>query len=247
MIDLDVLLDTRVGSIMEHNLELGSLLVNDPRYYDRDDDHFERIVTKLDYNETQAWYKNRTVNTLKYAKPTNALLHVTNLVQGMLMELHSTKTITNESGILINLAPYQLSDEEVFGIHQSILSYLGNSIPIRYVNWSKEKNSLAWLDHNNIHTYILYDLYEWSDVQFGHIEDINDCPSHPHINIIGPQLAQDVNVLKKLYEENPELSEDDDLFDIACQHAGLFFKLALIHPALVSYVTIPKQEHKRGD
>lgn len=241
LIDLDVLLDTRVGCIMQHNLELGSQLVNNPAYYDRNDDHFERIVPGIDLAQYQEWYKNRSTETLKFSKPTNAVFNLTSLIGGMLVDLHSPSTLTREAGIIVNLHPYDLTLDEKHLIHQALVSYFGVEIRIRFIERFKSQISFAWLDHNHIHTYVLYDLYEWSQHQLGHINNINDYPKFPHINIIAPQLATDIKILEKLYEEYPELTEDDNLFDIVCQDRAPFFRLSLIHPEQMSYVKLKKE------
>ena len=106
MIPLDILLDTRMGTIGKMNLELAGKL-NTQAYRNRQNDEFEGI-TRQEFN---AAYAKRDVETLKYSIITAFPAVLRRIVQEMAIS-DGTEFHPEMPRIYINTWPYQLDEEE---------------------------------------------------------------------------------------------------------------------------------------
>jgi hypothetical protein len=157
-VDLDVLLDTRLGTIAILDQNIAEKLSVDENYQKRLSDDFEGIDLDL-YKEL---YKNRDVTTLKHSVVTNAISLLRHLVSVM-AEQAITRPYHDGLKIVVNTHPYILSGEEMEEFGKVISVWLDGLAPVELV-------SIPTKDLTPVHckTYaiiIKYDYEEWMNMQ----------------------------------------------------------------------------------
>jgi hypothetical protein len=128
LIQLDVLLDTRLGTIAQHWGDEVAFGVLETGYHARETDTFKGI----DKDEFQARYKQRNVETLKHSRVTNAVTLLRQLV-AVLTEQGLTTPFHDGPKILVNLFPYELSSDERDAIGTAVAAWIGIPTPIELV------------------------------------------------------------------------------------------------------------------
>lgn len=112
LVDLDVLLDTRLATLhlIDENLPL-KVLSNG--YYNRLSDQMENVITKEERNEFLHRYRNRADNpkTLKLALPTNMNKYISDFYNGYTAD-QIVANSRDRSKCSINTFPYILTDDE---------------------------------------------------------------------------------------------------------------------------------------
>jgi hypothetical protein len=132
LVELDVILDTRLGLMDVLHPETAVKLISNPTYFRRKTDHFEALCGYPDKAYEEAW-KTRTKEVLAHSINTPALdmLHYS-----VLEAEHRAATHPAFSGVRvdINIYPYDLNEEERTCMALSIAQRAGWKAPIRIVN-----------------------------------------------------------------------------------------------------------------
>lgn len=125
-VELDALLDTRFGTVIQMNMELASQLATSG-YGKRESDKLSELVPHFPDQEFKDNYKKRSTEVLKLSKMTNIIPIIKDLID----ELRDTERYLPEEGnisIHVNTYPYVLSDEEQSSIRQVVSFYLGGVV-----------------------------------------------------------------------------------------------------------------------
>ncbi len=134
MIPLDILLDTRMGTIGKMNLELAGKL-NTHAYRNRQNDDFEGISRE----EFKAAYAKRDVETLQHSLVTAFPPVLRRIVQEMALG-DGTEFHPEMPRIYINTWPYQLAEEELTELGLIMASILNTPfVEIELINKSLEE------------------------------------------------------------------------------------------------------------
>lgn len=126
-VELDALLDTRFGTIIEMDKEAKTNfagLLATSKYSSRTSDVFSELVTGFPDQQFKATYKSRTVDVLKVSRITNIIPIIKDLIE----ELNDTDKYLPEVSsvsVHVNTYPYLLTDEEQATMRQVIAFYLG--------------------------------------------------------------------------------------------------------------------------
>lgn len=132
LVELDAILDTRLGLMDVLHPETAVKLVSNPKYFQRKTDHFEALCEYPDAAFEAAW-ATRTKEVLAHAINTPAL----DLLHYSVMEAeHRAATHPAFSGVRvdINIYPYVLDEDERNCMALSIAQRAGWKAPIRIVN-----------------------------------------------------------------------------------------------------------------
>jgi hypothetical protein len=134
LVELDVLLDTRLGTVAQYWGDDIALKVLETGYHTRVCDHYEGV----DKDEFQARYRNRNVDTLKHSVVSNAV----SLLKELLAHLTDQAIHTpyhDGAKIIVNVYPYSLNDEERVALRMSLEDWLGVTAPIELVSLHPEQ------------------------------------------------------------------------------------------------------------
>jgi len=157
-VTLDVLLDTRLGTIARMGGDALAASVLESGYHTRMSDDF--LGVDKDVFKTQ--YKNRDVATLAHSSVTNAVFMVRHLV-GVLAEQAIVRPYHDGVKVVVNYFPYELSVEEREAIGQALVVRLGIQTPPELVFITPENLTPSHCKQ----TYslmIVYEFEEWLEL-----------------------------------------------------------------------------------
>lgn len=156
--ELDVLLDTRLGTIARISQEAAEkqLLAG---HTARQDDWFGNVVDMEVYSKM---YANRDADTLPYCTMTGAVPMLAELSLKLLGQAQTTP-FYDGIRIVVNMFPYELSIEEQEAIGKSIAHYVGNNIPVELV-YIKPESLTPQYCSQSFGMMIMYDYNSWMNL-----------------------------------------------------------------------------------
>lgn len=212
IVDLDALLDTRLGTLVKHKKEcvvkyMDRKANTDVLYLSRDIDEFEG----MDRNEFEQAYKERNVETLKKSLRTNCYDMLRELLADCLVQVSEHPEYRGVK-IYLNTWPYtDLTEDEIAGFKQSVWQYCDGQAMVEQVCLSPEKLDCLWI-WNNVLFIIKYDWVDWfklREAEFMH-------RGIPCVKLIVPAIylehlptEEERHVLRELSQE----TELKNLFD----------------------------------
>ena len=224
LIDLDALLDTRTGVLFEIDPEEAIRILN-AGWTTRDSDELEpysNVITTEQFNEA---YENRSKTTLANSRPTNVLKRLAPELKKLIINRAQTNSRLDDYCLVINLFPYNLSDDDAKQIQLAVAETLGENTPVRVVNYLPTSTSLSNLQMREFTDYITYDIQGWIEREFGGVKTASDFISVPEIAIWGPTLSKKKGAHEELISTEPELSEKDDPWEFLKVTFGPFVNL----------------------
>jgi len=199
LVDLDVILDTRLGAISQAN-DLAAQFLVKTNYQNRLSDDFETLTGGIITNEQfREAYLNRDKETLKRSLVTAFPLALKGIVGG-LVTLAENTPIVDEVILGINYWPYHLTRDEIELFKMAINNYVGLelSYTCKFVripphDFDPYTFSVNW------DGYVTYDYDQWI---VDHTQALINKPI-PQYTLIGPALS------RKVYIENAKVSVDE--------------------------------------
>lgn len=190
LVDLDVLLDTRLGSISEVNDTAAKLLVCGD-YVNRLSDDFETLTNGLITNEQfREAYLNRSKDTLKRSLMTAFPFALKNIMRE-LTTLAETTPVVDEVVLGINYWPYYLTRDEIEVFKMALTHYIGVelSYTLTFVRipphtFDPQTFSANW------DGYVTYDYDQWI---IDHTQALIKKPI-PRWTLMGPALSRKVHI-----------------------------------------------------
>jgi hypothetical protein len=216
LIELDVILDTRMGTIASYGHEALTKNVV-PSYFVRQTDNF-----KLDdYKER---YKNRDKTTLGNSVRTPFL---ENVVLPFIDDRNKSMLSGPEASVprlIINTFPYVLTDEEINIIARSVAAVTQKLCEIQVVYWSYSDITPAMLKKEFV-AMALYDYVEWIEVHSRGKEKLTS--TCPDVALFGPEIV--------LEEFDPK----DNIFRKIEDFTRIFIHLQLLPIEEFSMILVP--------
>ena len=163
-VDLDVLLDTRLGTLARMDSSLAEKVASDPNYRSRRTDAFE-ILDEQQLLQFRELYKNRNADTIKRSMVTNGIQLLKETVK-LLAEQAVVRPYHDGSKVVVNMWPYTetLSEEEYIEIGKAITVWMGGSTPVELFTTAPE-NLHPELCKNTYAMMIKYDYEDWMNLQ----------------------------------------------------------------------------------
>lgn len=130
LVELDCLLDTRLGTVNRLSAQLAEQLAKSDAYYSRESDTFDG----LDDEQYRALYAKRDRETLRHSAPSEGFAFVGGLA-GLLREkqLELNAPERGEVRIAVNLFPYDLSESERAEIGRALAVRFRGAAPVEVV------------------------------------------------------------------------------------------------------------------
>jgi hypothetical protein len=176
-VPLDVLLDTRLGTLALIDPELpAKALANN--YHHRRDDNFPGI----DSEKFKEAYKQRTWETLANSTITNAVMFIKHLAS-LMNEQAVSRPYHDGVKITINTYPYILTTEERVGIQAAVSFWLGGTAPVDVINIPLHELTPSFCKAR-FSLMFMYDYEEWMEVQANAFQSVRI----PDITLFVPAL-----------------------------------------------------------
>lgn len=235
LVDLDCLLDTRVGTLFSLNPEEAQRILG-RGFRNRLSDtvsQFSEVISDAAYKEA---YENRSQYTLAQSRPTNLNSELIEQLKTMYLKINTPRENLTDYVIVVNLYPYQFSDVDAANLKFTLEEFLGNDTTVQLCNWLPSSCRLNYLSMRGITDYITYDIGGWIQMQFGGVTCEQDVESHPDISVWGPMFEAHHNAYTTLLSEEPDISDKDDPWEFLKVTLAPFVNLHWLEPRSLSLI-----------
>lgn len=225
-VDLDALLDTRLGTLAYLKNEYAvNALSND--YMTRDRDEFKDVS----YEVFKKAYEKRDIDTLKLSTFTNVFTLLQSCIKST-FETAATNSNIKPIQVQVNVYPYKLDEEEMSEISIAVWSRLKEMVDVNVVNINDAFLTPAYCK-DQYSMMIRYDYQSWLKIH--HDSHAFDKVKMPTVSIVAPAI----------YQSRPSVEELEELqkqsihpFDATEFSLAPFFTLRLVD---ISVFSINKQ------
>lgn len=239
LVDLDTILDTRLGIINKLQPELVERVAESPDYRLRKKDSFDWVPGLQSAKLIDAWVNRdsellpySTMSLLMAVELTNHLLEWDEIIMG------NSPTVSKIT-LLVNMHPYNDIPEEIKGkICYAIATRLGiiNPDDVKPVSWDTKNISLKELEKNSVVSYFVYDFDQWISHLYPDDENIDyektGFETYRELSVIAPKLFTDTKELNEvLNESHPDIGKLDP-FNATIQCFAPCFQLDFIPSVL---------------
>lgn len=157
-VPLDVLLDTRLGTLARIDDVAAANVIESGTYQTRQNDEFAGF-DKVVFDQQ---YKDRDVETLKLSMVTEAIQFLRQLV-AVLTEQAIVRPFHEGAKIVVNIYPYTLSQEEQVDIGRAIEAWMQGMAPVELVAIPTKDLTPAYCK-DMYSLMMVYDYEEWLNV-----------------------------------------------------------------------------------
>lgn len=184
-IDLDSLLDTRMGTISLMDLDAAEELLKNDKYRNRVNDDIHSLSSKIDNALFQERYKRRNIETLQASRLTGMVPGLSTLLRKLVNDNLKAPMI-EEFIVHLNISPYLgLTSAEKAAMVSWLNYYIPTDVGIEIVELSLKDLTPQYIKRTYAGV-ILYDLDGWLKL---HIEELA-VNKMPKVTMMVPVLHQ---------------------------------------------------------
>lgn len=164
-VDMDVLLDTRLGTVMKlHGAQVVNAIL-ESGYHDRKDDNFPGVNVEA----FKALYAARDLEIVALSAMTNIVSLLQEIIPKLIQQAMK-RPFHNGVRIVVNTHPYQLSKDDTAEIVAIVAYHLRNftelEIPVRFESVTLTDAELTpQYCMSNFSTMLMYDVNNWLSAQ----------------------------------------------------------------------------------
>lgn len=213
LVDLDVLLDTRIATLVKLNPE-EAIKILDAGYTSRTTDDLSIFTTTITNEEYTEAYKNRDIETLATSRMTNYIFELGMMVKQLFENIKKDNTRIQDPCVIINYYPYSDLDDDVLKqIIYAVEQYITEAITIKSIYLKPDELDLRYLKHLEILTYITYDFQTWFESAFSIKKGKNSIISYPKFTLIAPMIIPKVDSFDNLDAESKKILQNKTPFE----------------------------------
>lgn len=231
-IDIDSLLDTRLGLLNSIDPEATKKVVSSTQYWYRNHTNWDVITNGRVSNEVfEKHWKERTAAILPHSMMTNILGPLKSIT--VLNEINIMDGIsTDEFTLTVNIWPYRLGVDVLDSLTEALHHYLFGDIPITFVEHDMNNYTPQMLVKDYDHAF-LFDFHWWVKK---HAFDLAKVRSHDFTLVIPRLLEKDPSDLTQ-----EEIKSELVQFQLMLRY---YINIEFIDVACFSMVkpTLPKKE-----
>ena len=188
LIDLDVLLDTRLAALIATDKDWARDLLDEGLYHARDTDVWNNIKPGLDVDKYNSIYDNRDVDLLKVSRLSNFMINLLNITKYYELDLATRSDMTSDVIFVVNTHPYKLTQGVEYYLLEAMKEYLGTVVKIKLTSHCPKKMSMRWLVKHGYTQYVTYEFSKWCEHHFGDEEQIEAMAGKFDFAIVAPAL-----------------------------------------------------------
>lgn len=195
MIDLDVLLDTRFGTLAHlYPDKMATLL--EKGYRERYHDEFNLIDPSIDMDKFRGIYDNRDKSVLAISRLSSFMIPLIEIIKEYEWEMTYELDATRNVQLIVNLFPYELTDDEVHQFLDGLRTRLGLMIDIKFTRKDPKQLNIVTLKYEGYTQYIMYHFNEWVRYHYQSEEKIRASQGRPDFIVVAPKLYSDYATLQ---------------------------------------------------
>lgn len=193
-VDIDALLDTRLGTMYRMDEELiESAIERD--YKTRSSDIWSEINLDIDQDAYDELYRHRDEETLKVSRPTAVVPILTEVVEALGKASVNDPRIDSVS-VDVNVWPYRLDAEVLAAIRDAVKTWVSVDCEVQIVNYEVGALTPMFIDTKYV-ALIVYDFNAW----FDHHHDALLSKRIPTITMIAPTLYKSTSPEEEIVYE----------------------------------------------
>lgn len=185
-VELDALLDTRLGTLNVMNPKFAEDTVSKPGYFTRVSDDFS-VFCDVTFEDYKAAYAKRDMVTLENSVVTNATF-VLNSVVNELNRQRSETPFASTVTVEVNMWPYRPDSETRFELENAIASLLPMDIAVRSIDLPIDQLTLTHVARS-YSGMLIYNFAEWMQL---HVEEFKTV-TIPGVTVLAPKLHAEGN------------------------------------------------------
>ncbi|QAX96141.1 hypothetical protein [Vibrio phage vB_VmeM-Yong XC32] len=179
-VDLDSLLDTRIGIIAGLWPQHAEVLAKDERYFKRLDDKFDRLIPGFPQKDFEDTYAGRTYGHITKSAMTSIVSRLKMFARATYAQ-NVSKVNESVTTLVVNLYPYKLPDEHRKQLRETLL-YATEFHAVDFVSLDLGLITPSLLSEFEL--FITYDFDSWLNV---HNQALAKCPI-PRVETIHPYI-----------------------------------------------------------
>lgn len=206
-VELDALLDTRLGTLAKINPEYPIKALDDPRYYSRQIDDFTEIcgVGREEFIEA---YKKRDAEVARASTMTNIPLILHELVRKLEIDAAETPHLDNVQ-VELNVWPYVFDAEELDDLETAVQARAGIESMVRSVSIPYKDLTPAFC-RSKYSGMFIYNFRDWCEAQLEAFASVQ----MPQVTVIAPALFHDrVHTVEEL--DDPNLKREINIHQLS--------------------------------
>lgn len=197
-IDLDSLLDTRLGTVSKLNPEAAIQAIQGDRYWDREHTDWHELSNGYLSNEqfNDAW-EHRDKETLRESVMTSILA----VLGRVLAEYHQNMKegmATDEVAVEVNVAPYPFDDEEMEELAEILKLNTYKDLPVFFISRPLDELTPEFI-REHYDAMILFEFHRWVRLQ--------------HVALTKCHCRDVTFIVPRLFERKPERLTDEQKRD----------------------------------
>lgn len=213
LVDLDVILDTRIATIFNINSEVALELLENG-FCARKTDDLTDVTDVITNDEYKKAYASRNVETLKTARLTSYIFELGNIVSQLAENIVNDDTRLDEPCIVINYYPYKdLDTDTIADIIYAISCYTTTAIDIKAAYYEPADLDLKNMKDSDILTYVTYDFQLWFESNFNVRKGKSSIVSYPKLTVISPKIMPKIDSFENLDGASRKILQDKTPFE----------------------------------
>lgn len=190
LVDIDALFDTRLGVLSFLDKDSPKELMS-RGYRDRFHDDFNRLLPTIDMDRFHHIYKNRDKSVLALSSISNLMYFLLRLVKDFEKTILSGNIKCTKATLVINLFPYELSEQEIEVLLVGVKYRIGGIVDIKVMSKDPKHFSIETLSYQGFTQYVMYDFNGWFKHQYSDEQTVSQKRGKPDFIIIAPKLIGD--------------------------------------------------------
>lgn len=172
-VELDALLDTRLGTVSRLSEDAAIELLTNARYADRMSDDMGRLTDLITTDDYQAAYRQRDVDTLVVSRPTALSFMLAKIVSDLEQQMVAANPKVEAIEIDVNVYPYQLTAQENDDIAASIMARCATAAVVRTIYVPPRELTMEMIKVNEWVALIMYNFTDWAAEVIDRLEKYN--------------------------------------------------------------------------
>lgn len=168
LIDLDALLDTRLGCLIQHRPAQAAQM-DMVAYRGRFTDNLWTLCDEVTEEQYKSWWANRSVETLQCSTATPMMVRLKAMTYN-LMGSKGKLTYMEDLKVYVNTYPYQMDKDVKQAFQDAIKEVVAPDFEVKLVHLHPEVLSPQTLDLH-YHYYAVYDLDAWLTYNHKRLEE----------------------------------------------------------------------------
>lgn len=234
LIDLDSLLDTRLGTIRTLYPDNDFEIEQNKLYRLRISDEMNLVDARIDPLKYTASYLKRDKVILRNSRISLVVAYLRKMLENLQGIMVGNNPILQDIKVTVNTYPYQLDITEKQLFAAGVQANIGLKEPpqLRYIE--PETLTLKYMDENDYFMYVVYDFNGWASAAFDDRKadslEAMGLRRIENFTVIAPRLAVSVEAHEEAKKELKKSGLPLDMNELAIMPWGALFDLELIDP-----------------